>query len=84
MYFFFIFVNYFFIFRYLPLKEGNCFKNNEEVYFREEGIFYLNTSLMEFYQEYSFKVVVRKGDRIREFQQKLQVKEGDPPDLSIE
>ena len=59
--------------------------DESSVEFDGEGIFHLNTNSMTLYTNYYYKVVVTKpGRHQQEFQQKIVVKEGDPPDFYIE
>ena len=73
-----------FFFRFRPLAKSNCIADIDEVRFEHEGKFHMNTSMMELYTDYFYKVIVTKeGRNQQEFQQKIVVKEGDPPDFFI-
>ena len=69
--------------RFRLFNEGNCFRDITNIKFTSDGIFHLNTSVMELYLPYVIEVIVEKGERKKEFRQRVVVKEGDPPDFYI-
>ena len=74
----------YFFSRFLPLETSNCIVDINEVKYEHDGLFHMNTSMMELYTDYFYKVIVTKeGRNQQEFQQKIVVKEGDPPDFFI-